>query len=225
MAPPNRSRWRILAVPLGFAFAIAIFLFAGSIARKTMAATAPNHAFFCTPTHGASIVLFLALAVLSIPLGFLAANILFWLLPPVRAAFGVATFTAANTQLLKFGGLAALILLPVVWAALSSRVCLSDSVIDYQTGPFSPLEEHPLSEIASLQPACERGSRGGWNFALAVVLRDGTKLDLAAVSPWYSQSAPAILAALGHLPSDNARIDPACPAGFRKLIVVGDARP
>lgn len=223
-AERRRSPWRIVAIPLGFACAIGVFLLASNIALRAQVFWAPDDVFFCTPTHPSAIVLFLALAVLSIPIGFMIANLLLWIVPPIRAALARAeasaggSFATANLGLIKFAAVSALVLLPVCVAAAGSRVCLSDSKIYHQSSVLSSLQSSDMSQVAELRPRCEKGGRGGWDFGLEIVLTDGASFGLAVVGPWFSASSQRILNALQSVRSNNAGIDPDCPAGLRILI-------
>src|SRR5258708_28683250 len=85
-AKHRRSPWRIVAVPLGLVCAIAVFLFGCAVTLRAQVFFGPDHSFYCTPTHLSALILFLALGVLSIPIGFVVANLLLWTVPPIRAA-------------------------------------------------------------------------------------------------------------------------------------------
>jgi hypothetical protein len=109
-------------------------------------------------------------------------------------------------------------LLPICVAATSSEVCLSDSHIYYRAHVFSQLQAYGISQIAEVRPRCMKGSRGGWDIGLNVVMIDGATLDLAVVGPWFSASSPMILAFLRDVRSSNAQIESGCPNGLRRLI-------
>jgi hypothetical protein len=178
----------------------------------------PDQVFFCTPTPAAAAVLFLAVAVLSIPLGFLSANLLLWTVPAVREARAGRSFAIANAEVLKFTAIASLLLLPTCAAAVSSKVCLSDTHIYYRPHPFSALQAYDTSRIAEVLPRCRPGNRGGWNIGLNLVMSDGHTLDLAVVAPWFTASSAMILASLRGLPSDSTQIESGCPNRLRQLI-------
>jgi hypothetical protein len=172
----------------------------------------------------AAVILFLSLAVLSVPLGFLCVNLLLWILPPIRAALDRAearaggSFASANAQLLRFAAIAALILVPVCALAIRSSIALSDSRIYYRADLFSPMQPHEKSEIAQVLPRCTPGGRSSWNIGLDIAMRDGVTFDLAVLGPWFSGSSDRILAWLKDVPLDNSGIDPACPVGLKKLL-------
>src|SRR5690242_5967208 len=107
-AERRRSPWRIVVVPFGLACAIGVFLFGGYLTLRAQTLFGPDHVFFCTPTHLSSIILLLALGAFSIPTGFIIANLLLWMVPPIRAALEKAevraggSFATANAGLVKF---------------------------------------------------------------------------------------------------------------------------
>jgi hypothetical protein len=169
-------------------------------------------------------ILFLIVGILSVLVGFTIANLLLWMVPPIRADLQRAearagqSFAAANTGLVKFTSISALVLLPVYIAAVSSNVCLSDSQIYYQSHMLSPLRTYDRSQLAEVRPRCTKGSRGGWDIGLDIVMIDGASFDLAVVGPWFTASSERILAMLHGVPSDDSRIELGCPVGLRKIV-------
>lgn len=220
----RRSLWRLLALPLGFACAIGIFLFLSYTTLRAQIFFGPDDVFFCTPSHLSSIVLLLTGGVLSLPVGLMVANLLLWMVPPARAALELAelqageSFATANAGLAKFVAMSALMLLPIFAAAARPQACLSDSQVYYRPQVLSSFQAYDLSQLAEVRPRCTKGSRGGWDIGLEIEMTDGVSLDLAVVGPWFSSSSQRILAALGSVRSNSSQIDPRCPSGFRNLI-------
>jgi hypothetical protein len=220
----RRSPWRILAVPLGFSCAIGVFLFGSNLTLRAQIFFGPDKVFFCTPIHSSTIILFLAVGVLSLLIGFIIANLLLWIVPPIRAALERAearvgqSFVTANAELFKFTSISTLVLLPIYVAAVSSKVCLSDSQIYYQSHLFSPLQTYGMSQLAEVRPRCTEGSRGGWGIGLDIAMIDGTSFDLAVVGPWFSASSERIMSSLRGVRSNDSQIELGCPTGLRTLI-------
>jgi hypothetical protein len=220
----RQSPWRILAVPLGFACAIGVFLFGSNLTLRAQIFFGPDKVFFCTPIHSSAIILFLAIGVLSLLIGFIIGNLLLWMVRPIRAALEQAearagqSFVTANAELIKFASISALVLLPIYVAAVCSKVCLSDSQIYYQSHALSPLQTYGMSQLAEVRPRCTEGSRGGWDIGLDIAVIDGASFDLAVVGPWFSASSERILSSLRGVRSNDSQIEPGCPIGLRKLI-------
>lgn len=218
------SPWRILAVPLGFACAVAVFLFVADMTLRALILFGPDNVIFCTPTHVSAIILFLALAVLSVPAGLVIANLLLWTIRPIRAALERAdaragqSFATANAQLVNFAMLSALILLPIYVIALGSKDCLSDSEIYYRPHLLASQQTYALSQVAEVRPRCTKGTRGGWDIGLDLAMNDGASFDLAVIGPWFSSSSDRILTSLRGLRSNDSRIHSDCPIGLRKLV-------
>jgi hypothetical protein len=206
------------------ACAIVTFLFGSNLTLRAQIWFGPDHVFFCTPTHLSAIILFLVLAVLSIPLGFLIANLLLWMVPPIRAALERAearaggSFASANAGIVKFTLVSAIVLLPVYTAAVGSKVCLSGSEIYYQAHLLAPLQTYAISQLTQVRPRCIKGGRGGWDIGLDIALSDGTSFDLAVVGPWFSASSESILPSLRGIRSNDSQIESGCPIGLRKLL-------
>ena len=223
-AERRRSPWRIIAVPLGLACAIGVFLFCSNITLRAQVFFAPANVFFCTPTHLSAILLFLVLGVLSIPIGLIIANLLLWIVPPIRAALERAeasaggSFAAANAGLVKFTLVAALVFLPVYATTVGAKVCLSSSQIYYQSRVLVPLLTYDMTQLTEVRPRCTKGGRGGWDIGLDIALSDGTSFDLAVVGPWFSASSEGILASLRGVRSNDSQIESGCPVGLRKLV-------
>lgn len=219
-AKRRRSRWRIVAIPFGFACAIGVFLSGYNLTLSEQIWFGPDHIFFCTPTPVSMIILFLALAVLSIPLGFIIANLLLWMVPPIRAGLERAearaggSFAAANAGLVKFTLVSAVVLLPVYTVAVGSKVCLSGSDIYYQAHVLAPLQTYAMSQFTEVRPRCSKGSRGGWDIGLDIAMSDGTSFDLAVVAPWFAASSERILTSLSGVRSNDSRIESVAPLVF-----------
>jgi hypothetical protein len=226
-AERRRSPWLIVAIPVGFVCMGGMFLVFGDLTYHALFLFTPDKPFFCTPSHVASIVLFLASASFSVPCGFMIANLLLWIVPPIRIALARAdaragqSFGAANRQLLRLTFVLAAVLLPICAIALGSRVCLSETHFYYQSHALSPLRAYDLSQLVELRPWCTASTRGGWNFGLNVVTADGTSFDLA-VAPWFASSSGRILAELRWVPSDVSQIEPGCPRGLRARVLSRD---
>lgn len=223
-AKRRQSPWRIIAVPIGFACAIGVYLVAHSLTLKAQIWFGPDRVFFCTPTHLSAIVLFLVLAVLSIPIGLIIANLLLWIAPPIRAALDRAdmqaggSFATANAQLVKFALVSAVVCLPGYLTAVGSKVCLSGSKIYHQSHVFAPLQTYDMSQITEVRPRCTKDGRGGWDFGIDIVLSESTSFDLAIVGPWFSAWSERILASLSGIRLSDSYIESGCPMGIRKLI-------
>ena len=169
-AERRRSPWRILALPLGLACAIGVFLFVADVTLHALIFFGPDKVFFCTPTHISEIVLLLAVGVLSVLIGFIIANLLLWMLPPIRAALERAeahagqSFSTANARLVKFSAISALILMPIYVIAVGSEVCLSDSKIYYRPYSLASQQTYDMSQVAEVRPRCTKGNRGGMGY-------------------------------------------------------------
>jgi hypothetical protein len=222
-AARRRSPWLLLAIPLAFVCIGGVFLVFGDFAYHALFLFMPDDPFFCAPLHAALFILLLAAAMLSAPCGFVIANLLLWIFPPIRAALARAdaragqSFGASNRGLLRSAFVFAAALLPVCAIALGSRVCLSDTQIYYQSQALSSVRTYSLSQLVGLRPWCTTGTRGSWNFGLNLVMADGTSFDLA-VAPWFASSSPRILATLWWVASDLSKIEPGCPRGLRALV-------
>jgi hypothetical protein len=217
------SPWRILALPLGFACAIGVFLFADNMTLDAQVLLAPDKVFYCSRTHWSDIVLFLVIALPSVPVGLAIANLILWTIPPVRAALKESearageTFARANAGLVKFASLSVLLLLPIYLFAAGSKVCLSNSEIYSRSHILSQFQTYDLSQVAAVRPRCTKGSRGGWDIGLDIVMNDGSSFDLA-IGPRFSSSSDRILGLLGGARPNASDIQAGCPAGFRRRI-------
>ena len=218
------SPWRIATLPLGLGCAVAIFLFSSRATLRGQLLFGPDRVFFCTPTHLSMIILFLVLSIVSIPIGFAIANLLLWMVPPIRTALEQAearagrSFATANREIARFTFVSGLVLLPVYVMAFGPKVCLAHSQLSYQSHTFASPQTYNLTELSEVRPRCTRGSRGGWDIGLDLVLSDGTSFDLAVVGPWFSASSDSILALLRGLRLNDSEIDAGCPLGLRKLV-------
>lgn len=216
------SRWRLVALPLALVYVVLCFLLFSYALLKAQMLFVPRQANFCTPLQTASLVWFLAVAVFAIVLGFVLANLTLWSIPKSRHALQDAerkvglSFVVANTFLLK-ATIWALALVLCVFAA-TPRVCLSSSRVYYFSHLFATPQEYDVSEISEARPKCTRSSRGGWNIALDLVMRDGSSFEFAAVPPWFSAWSQAILASLRAVPFNESAVDQGCPAGLRKTL-------
>jgi hypothetical protein len=215
------SAWQILALGIGFACLIGVFIIGYDLTLRAQIFLGPDDVFFCTPTHVSAIILLLLLFGLSIPLGFIIANLMLWTVPPIRAALEKAdgrSFANATAGLVRLTSVSALVLLPVYVAAVSSKVCLSESRIYYQSHLLASLQAYDLSQIAEVRPRCTKGSRGGWNIGLYIEMADGATFDLAYVEPWFFASSERILALLRGKRSNDSQIASGCPIGLRNRI-------
>jgi len=223
-AERRRPPWRIVAIALGLTCAIGVFLFGSNLTLRAQIFLGPDHVFFCTPTHLSAIILFLALGVLSIPIGFIIANLLLSMAPSIRSdleraeARAGGSFATANAGLVKFTCVSVLVFLPVYTATVGAKICLSDSQIYYQSYLLAPLQTYDMSQITEVRPRCAKGGRGGWDIGLDIALSDGTSFDLAVVGPWFSASSEGILASLRGVRSNDSQIESGCPIGLRKLV-------
>jgi hypothetical protein len=219
----NASRWRLAIVPCGFVCAVAIFLVCDNLTLRGQLLLGPDAVFFCTPTHVAAVILFLVVAALSVPAGFLVANLLLWPVPAIRAALQRSgarrSFAAANAEFVQMTAILALVLLPVYAVAVGSKVCLSESQLYYQPSALWTSRSYDLSQVTDVRPRCARSSRGGWNLGLDVTTADGSSFDLAVVDPWFASSSDRILAVLRGIESNDSGIEPGCPTALRALVV------
>jgi hypothetical protein len=203
--------------------AIALFLLCGNLTLRGQLLFGPDAVFFCTPTLVAALILFLVVAALSVPAGFLAANLLLWPVPAIRTALQRSgarqSFAAANAEFIRMTAILALVLLPVYAVAVGSKVCLSDSQLYYRPSTLWTSRTYDLSQVTDLRPRCVRSSRGGWNLGLDVTTTDGSSFDLAVVDRWFAASSDRILAALQGVGSNDSQIDSGCPAALRALVV------
>ena len=146
---------------------------------------APDKVAFCGPNRISAVVLILNDLFLSIPVGFLLANLFVWLIPPARRALNAAearvghNFVQSNSELLKLFGIMIVILLPIHSVALASRVCVSNSQVYYQKHLFSGMKTYDRSEIKAIRKMCARSSRGGWNIEFYVIMKDGSAIYLS----------------------------------------------
>ena len=217
--------WRLLAVPLGFVCAVAVFVALATLTLRGELVTGPDSVFFCSPSRWSVVVLVMALLVLAVPIGFLLANVLLWMVPPIRRALDEAearvggSFSRANAGLVRATLVLALISLPVVVIAAGSSACLSRSDIYYRPHLLTSWRIYPLSQILEVRSRCETGSRGGWSIGLDVIVSDGTSLDLAVVGPWFRRFSTEIQTALHESKANDALIAPGCPPGLRKMLM------
>jgi hypothetical protein len=223
VAPAKVRRWvRLPMLVLGLICAVGLFLATARLTLEMQNRYAPDGAFFCSPLNVAAIVLFIAIASLSIPVGFLLANAVLWIGSGTRAGKSERrsqqTFHAANAGLVRFAGLLAVVLLPVYVVAVGSEVCLSDKQVFYRKSSFSLLKTYRLDEIVELHPQCTRGSRGGWEVGLEAKMTDGLSFNFAAVGPWFSTWHEEILNVLRERSANLSEIDPQCPESLRALI-------
>jgi hypothetical protein len=207
----------LIGVPVAMACALGISLLIEILAVRTLVLLAPDNVFFCTPTHYATLVLVLVGLLLSMPIGHMIANLVLWIVPPIRSALEQTgrSFMRAQSQLAKVALYVSLFLVPIYLIALSSNVCVSDSEIYYRPNIFFPLGTYGVSQITEVRPRCTKG-RGGRNIELEIAMNDASLLDLAA---WpFFPSSERILALLRNVPQNARQVHHDCPVALRKLI-------
>ena len=218
--------WRLAMVPVMMVCIIAVFFSYQYLSLHALSCLGPKDAFFCTPTHIASIVLILVLLVLALPAGMTITNCLFWLIPRVRDALDRVeasvgqSFSKANTELFKAFLAMTCVLLPIWVFGVGSIVCVSETTIYKRSWPLASITGYPISHIAKVVPMCSRGGRGGWNIALMVTTDDGISIDLVGLDIWYRSFSANVLAVLQDRSWDYSEIARNCPSTYRNLVAL-----
>lgn len=217
------SPWRIVLVPLGLACVIGMFVVINNFAFDDLILLGPDHAFFCTPTHFAAFVLVILGFVVSVPIGLVIANLLLWMVPPIRYSLENAesraggSFVRNLSQLVTLALPMYLVVVPLYLIALSSSVCLSDGEIYYRPNIFFPLRTYDLSQVVEVRSRCTRG-REGWDIGIEITMTDGSLFDLAVAEGQYRASSERILGLFHNIRLKTAQISPDCPNNLKKSI-------
>jgi hypothetical protein len=202
---------------------IGTFLIIDNFASHALILLGPDHAFFCTPTHYAAVVLVISGFFISVPIGLMVANLLLWMVPPIRYSLENGESRAGGSFIRNLSQLATLairmylVVVPVYLIALSSRVCLSDFEIYYRPNIFFPRRTYGLSQVAEVRSRCTRG-REGWNIGLEITMTDGSLFDLAVDNGEYLASSERILGLFHNVRLKTAQIHPDCPNNLKKSI-------
>jgi hypothetical protein len=226
--------WHLALLPLVFACIVGAFLVLTDLTLRlhgSLASLESPDAFYCTPTRVSWLLFIPVIFSFSVPLGLVIGNCVLWIIPNARLALGRTSlrgkrsFAHSNAGLLRFALIVALLSAPFYILALNSRICLSDSTIFYKAHGLSPTRTYSLSQVREVRSSCTRGSRGGWDIGLALVLND-ISFDLTQ-SPWFAASSERVLARLRGMRFDGTEVAAGCPIALRRLIspsVLGEGR-
>lgn len=209
----------LVGIPVTMMCALGILLLITSVAPRALVLLAPDNVFFCTPTQYALVILVIAGFVISVPIAGMTANLLMWMVPPIRSALENEKLRAGGSFIRAQSGIATLavrmylFLVPIYLIALSSNVCVSDSEIYYRPNILLPLRTYDLPQVVEVRPQCTRGR--GWNIGIEITMADGSLLDLGVLPGFPSER---ILALLRNVPLNTSQIRRDCPSDLRKLI-------
>jgi hypothetical protein len=229
-ASRTRSPWNLFYSLLCLAFAgviwMAIALLFSGLRRHFIA----TDAFLSNGTRIGDILMYVAPFFPALAISFNLGNLLAWSLASAKAAprrfepiARHLRFRADQIVLIKLGISLCVIALPLALLGASNFWAVSADRIDYRPMFAFATRHYAWSSVTAIQTGCYSGKSDTFNFAL--VMDDGTRLDLMEESPHnFAVAYPQVqLALVGHnFTFDDSKFVGACvgraPQRWREIL-------
>lgn len=192
----------------------------------------PIDAFLMNGTRLGNIALYVAPFFPSICVGVLVANFAVWMIPPARRALneearGVAgtDFKSSNLAVTKLLVLTSVLMLPIAATGATSYFYLTSRGIVYRTSMLSEERHYTWSELSSVEAACWY-SRNSRQLSYALLMRDGTRIELLESGRDFLKAYPTLSSALiGRSYRFSHDFDPRCdnetlPSGLKRALTI-----
>lgn len=216
-ATRRKSKWNLLLIP--FAVGGTALSWYGLVEPLLgfRSRFFPTEAFLTNGTWLGNIVLYVAPFFPSICAGLLVANFALWIIPPARRALdaearGVAgtDFKSSNLALAKGLVLTSVLMLPIAAVGATSYFYLTPRVITYHTSLFSEERHYAWSDLSAVEASCWY-SRNSRNLSYALLMRDGTRIEILESGRDFLEAYPTLSMALnGQSYSFSHYFEPRC---------------
>lgn len=217
-AARRKSPWNLVLLVLAIIAVAASWIVLVQLFGKYRESLLPAGAFLSSGTRFANILMHVAPGIPSIAIGFVVANLLIWCIPPARQAleredkqFPETDFKSSNRALLRMLVPLAIIFLPLAFLGARNLWSLTPESLSYQPMLSVDTKRFSWNDVVAINTGCYFRRNLERNFA--VVLRDGTTLDLSQESPpEFARAYPLLQKALtsSHYAFDSSKLTGTC---------------
>ncbi len=152
------------------------------------------------------------------------------MIPPARRALNVEAsgvagtdFKSSNLIVAKLFVVTSIVMLPIAAMGATSYFCLTARGIIYRTSLFTEERHYAWSDLASVEAGC-RYDRDSRDLSYALLMRDGTRIEILESGRDFLKAYPTLLAALsGRSYSFSYSFEPRCddgtlPTGLKRAL-------
>jgi hypothetical protein len=162
----------------------------------------PNDAFLMNGTRLGNIVLYVAPFFPSICVGILVANFAVWIIPPARRALNEEArgdagtdFKSSNLAVAKLLVFISILTLPIAAVGATSYFYLTSLGVSYRTSLLSEARHYAWSNLSAVEAACWY-SRNSRDLSYALLMRDGTRIEILESGRDFLKAYPMLSSAL-----------------------------
>jgi hypothetical protein len=201
-ATRRKSKWNLLLI--AFAIAGSALSWYGLVEPllSLRARFFPNDAFLMNRTRLGNIVLYVAPFFPSICVGILVANFAVWIIPPARRALSEeargdagSDFKSSNLAVGKLLVLTSILMLPIAAVGATSYFYLTSRGVTYRTSLLTEERHYAWSNLSGVEAACWY-SRNSRDLSYALLMRDGTRIEILESGRDFLKAYPKLLLAL-----------------------------